>query len=119
MPEGSLLILDEAYGEFAPAGTLPPFDMDNCRVIRLRTFSKAYGLAGMRVGYAIGNEELIAEFNKVRNHFGLSRLSQIAALAAVQDQRTSESGSATSPGIFTTHPANCRGQSIEAIADCS
>ena len=47
MPEGSLLILDEAYG-FAPAGTLPPFDMDNCRVIRLRTFSKAYGLAGMR-----------------------------------------------------------------------
>ena len=55
-------------------------------MIRLRTFSKAYGLAGMRVGYAIGNEELIAEFNKVRNHFGLSRLSQIAALAAVQDQ---------------------------------
>ena len=86
VPEGSLLILDEAYGEFAPAGTLPPFDMDNCRVIRLRTFSKAYGLAGMRVGYAIGNKELIAEFNKVRNHFGLSRLSQIAALAAVQDQ---------------------------------
>mgnify|MGYP000851195452 FL=1 len=86
VPEGSLLILDEAYGEFAPAGTLPTFDMDNCRVIRLRTFSKAYGLAGMRVGYAIGNAELIAEFNKVRNHFGLGRLSQIAALAAVQDQ---------------------------------
>ncbi|MFZ8996063.1 MAG: pyridoxal phosphate-dependent aminotransferase [bacterium] len=86
VPEGSLLILDEAYGEFAPAGTLPPFDLENCRVIRLRTFSKAYGLAGMRVGYAIGNEELIAEFNKVRNHFGLGRLSQIAAIAAVKDQ---------------------------------
>ena len=86
VPERSLLILDEAYGEFAPAGTLPPFDMENCRVIRLRTFSKAYGLAGMRVGYAIGNDELIGEFNKVRNHFGLSRLSQIAALEALQDQ---------------------------------
>ncbi len=72
----------------------------------------------MRVGYAIGNEELIAEFNKVRNHFGLGRLSQIAALAAVQGSRTSEQRSAASPGIFTTHPANCFGQSIETIADC-
>ncbi|MBT6728895.1 MAG: pyridoxal phosphate-dependent aminotransferase [Deltaproteobacteria bacterium] len=86
VPEGSLLVLDEAYGEFAPEGTLPPIDVDNGRVIRMRTFSKAYGLAGMRVGYAIGNAGMIAEFNKVRNHFGLSRLSQIAALEAVQDQ---------------------------------
>jgi histidinol-phosphate aminotransferase len=52
----------------------------------MRTFSKAYGLAGMRVGYAIGNAQLIAEFNKVRNHFGLGRLSQIAALVALKDQ---------------------------------
>ena len=98
VPEGSLLILDEAYGEFAPAGTLPPFDMDNCRVIRLRTFSKAYGLAGMRVGYAIGNEELIAEFNKVRNHFGLSRLSQIAALAAAAAAAAAVSAAAAMVG---------------------
>ena len=87
VPEGSLLILDEAYGEFAPEGTLPPIDVDNGRVIRMRTFSKAYGLAGMRIGYAIGNAGMIAEFNKVRNHFGLSRLSQIAALEAIKDQQ--------------------------------
>lgn len=85
VPAGALLILDEAYGEFAPSGTLPPLDLQNAQVLRLRTFSKAHGLAGMRVGYAIGNADLIAEFHKVRNHFGVGRLAQTAALAALQD----------------------------------
>jgi histidinol-phosphate aminotransferase len=48
VPEGALLMLDEAYGEFAPDGTLPPLDVTNPRLLRFRTFSKAYGLAGMR-----------------------------------------------------------------------
>jgi len=55
-------------------------------VIRMRTFSKAYGLAGMRVGYAIAEAGLITAFNKIRNHFGMSRVSQAAALAALADQ---------------------------------
>ena len=86
IPENCLLILDEAYGEFAPAGTLPPLDLGNQRLLRMRTFSKAYGLAGMRVGYAIGNAELILEFNKIRNHFGVGRVAQAAARAALKDQ---------------------------------
>lgn len=86
VPEGSLLILDEAYVEFAPEGTAPAFDPDDPRIIRMRTFSKAYGLAGARVGYAIAAPSLIAAFNKVRNHFGMARTSQIGALAALQDQ---------------------------------
>ena len=86
IPENCLLILDEAYGEFAPPGTLPPLDLDNQRLLRMRTFSKAYGLAGMRVGYAIGNAELILEFNKIRNHFGVGRVAQAAARAALKDQ---------------------------------
>lgn len=86
VPDGSLLILDEAYVEFAPAGTAPPFDCDDPRVIRMRTFSKAYGLAGARVGYAIGQRDLIKSFDKIRNHFGLNRSAQIGALAALQDQ---------------------------------
>jgi histidinol-phosphate aminotransferase len=85
VPEGSLLVLDEAYLEFAPDGTAPPLDPDDPRVIRMRTFSKAYGLAGARVGYAIGARETIRAFDKIRNHFGMSRVSQAGALAALAD----------------------------------
>ena len=85
VPDGTLLVLDEAYIEFAPRGTAPEIDPDDPRVIRLRTFSKAYGMAGARVGYAIGAAPLIAAFDKVRNHFGMSRISQAGALAALAD----------------------------------
>ena len=80
------MILDEAYGEFAPVGTLLPVDTSRRNLIRLRTFSKAYGQAGMRVGYAIANPELISQFEKIRNHFGVGYLSQVAAKAALSDQ---------------------------------
>ena len=85
VPEGSLLIVDEAYVELAPEGTEAPIDADDPRVIRMRTFSKAHGLAGARVGYAIGAAPLIAAFDKIRNHFGMSRISQAGALAALTD----------------------------------
>lgn len=85
LPEGTLLVLDEAYIEFAPEGTAPTIDPDDPRVIRMRTFSKCYGLAGARVGYAIGAPGLIAAFDKVRNHFGMNRAAQSGALAALDD----------------------------------
>ncbi|WP_072776742.1 pyridoxal phosphate-dependent aminotransferase [Marivita hallyeonensis] len=85
LPDGTLLILDEAYIEFAPHGTAPEIDPDDPRVIRLRTFSKAHGMAGARVGYGIGAPELIKSFDKVRNHFGMSRIAQAGALAALED----------------------------------
>jgi histidinol-phosphate aminotransferase len=86
LPAGTLLVLDEAYVECAPEGTALPLPADDPRVIRMRTFSKAYGLAGARVGYAIGHPDLIAAFHKVRNHFGMNRAAQAGALAALQDQ---------------------------------
>ncbi|TVS04112.1 MAG: pyridoxal phosphate-dependent aminotransferase [Rhodobacteraceae bacterium] len=86
VPEGTLLVLDEAYIDAAPEGTAPALDPDAPHVIRLRTFSKLYGLAGLRVGYAIGSAPLIAVFDRIRNHFGIGRLVQAAALAALQDQ---------------------------------
>jgi histidinol-phosphate aminotransferase len=86
VPKGTILILDEAYLEFAPEGTAPEIDADDPRVIRMRTFSKGYGMAGARVGYAIGQRELIAAFDKIRNHFGMCRISQAGALAALADQ---------------------------------
>lgn len=86
LPKGCLLILDEAYIEFAPQHTAPPLDMDNPQILRMRTFSKAYGMAGARVGYALGQEDLIQSFDKIRNHFGMSRISQEGALVALKDK---------------------------------
>ena len=86
LPEGCLVVLDEAYVECAPEGTAAPVAADDSRVIRMRTFSKVYGMAGARVGYAIGSSELIASFNKVRNHFGMNRAAQAGALAALKDE---------------------------------
>jgi histidinol-phosphate aminotransferase len=85
LPEGALLCLDEAYADLAPSDAIPPLDADDHRVIRMRTFSKAHGLAGLRVGYAIGHPDLIAAFDKVRLHFGLGRVAQAGALAALAD----------------------------------
>ena len=86
LPERALLVLDEAYGETAPLGTQPPIDVSNPNVVRYRTFSKAYGLAGARIGYAIGHADVIQTFETVRNHYGINRVGQIGALAALSDQ---------------------------------
>jgi histidinol-phosphate aminotransferase len=86
LPDATLLVLDEAYIDFAPAGTAPRVAADDPRVIRFRTFSKAHGLAGLRVGYAIAAPEMATAFNKVRNHFGVGRIAQAGALAALKDQ---------------------------------
>jgi len=86
VPEGCLLVLDEAYLELGPQGSAPAINTADGRVIRMRTFSKGYGMAGARVGYAVGQKDLIGAFNRVRNHFGMSRISQVGALAALADQ---------------------------------
>lgn len=86
IPAGCLLLLDEAYADLSPPGTVPTIPADDPRVIRMRTFSKGYGLAGLRVGYAIAAPELVTAFDKVRNHFGMGRIAQAGALAALQDQ---------------------------------
>ncbi|HHX88158.1 MAG TPA: pyridoxal phosphate-dependent aminotransferase [Paracoccus sp.] len=86
LPGGTLLVLDEAYVEFAPEGTAPRIAPDDPRVIRLRTFSKIHGLAGARVGYGIAAPGLVKAFDKVRNHFGMNRAAQAGALAALADR---------------------------------
>lgn len=86
LPDGLLLLLDEAYCDTAPPEAVPAIDVTNPQVLRLRTFSKAYGLAGARIGYAVGAPDIIAPFDKVRNHYGINRVGQIGALAAIQDQ---------------------------------
>ena len=84
-----LVVLDEAYGDFVddpdyPDGVslLARFP----RLLVLRTFSKIAGLAGLRVGYAVGTEETIDRLNRVRAPYNVNRLGQVAALAAVDDR---------------------------------
>lgn len=85
LPAGCILVLDEAYADFAPPEALPALDAEDPRVIRLRTFSKAHGMAGSRIGYAVAPKETIQAFDKIRHHFGVNRLAQEAALASLGD----------------------------------
>ena len=86
LPPDCLLVLDEAYIEFAPAGTAPPIDTSDPRVLRMRTFSKVHGMAGARIGYAIGHRALITGLGKIRNHSGVNRVAQAGALASLDDE---------------------------------
>ncbi len=86
IPETTLILLDEAYGETGPVSAQPAIDLTRPNLVRLRTFSKAYGLAGLRCGYAFGDAEVIRGFEKVRNHYGINRMAQVAGEAALADQ---------------------------------
>jgi len=86
LPDGTLLCLDEAYCDTAPASALPAISVDNPLVLRFRTFSKAFGLAGARIGYGIGDAGLLAAAEKIRYHYGVNRVGQMCALAALGDQ---------------------------------
>lgn len=96
VPEHVLVILDEAYFEFAKQFDDYPDSMDYRydNVITLRTFSKAYGLSGIRVGYGFGHQDLIANLTKVKLPFEPNLIGQLGAVGALQDtphlQRTIE-----------------------------
>ncbi len=88
IPPEVLLVLDEAYIEFleSPADLRTAIrDGTQPNLLLMRTFSKIYGLAGLRLGYGIGHPELIATLEKVRQPFNLNSLAQAAALAALDD----------------------------------
>ncbi|PYV71691.1 MAG: histidinol-phosphate transaminase [Acidobacteria bacterium] len=95
IPGHVLVVLDEAYGDFAAdfaerRGVTYSRALDHVRadrnLILLKTFSKAHGLAGLRVGYGIGPARLISVFAQVRSIFSVSSVAQAAALAALRDQ---------------------------------
>lgn len=89
MPDDVLVVLDEAYAEYADGFDYPDgrrFILEGRNVIALRTFSKAYGLAGTRIGYSIARPALTEAVNKVRQPFNVSSIAQAGALAALGDQ---------------------------------
>src|ERR1700688_2892412 len=95
MPEHVIVILDEAYYDFAQdLAVIRGVDYSHAldyvkqgrKVVVLRTFSKAHGLAGVRVGYGIGPSELMSYFARMRTTFSVSAVAQAAALAALDDE---------------------------------
>ena len=89
LPDHVILVMDEAYAEFASDEQFPDgldYIKQGHRVISLRTFSKIYGLAGLRIGYAMGCKELVAALNRVREPYPVSRIAQAGALGALEDE---------------------------------
>ncbi len=96
VPDNVLVVIDEAYFEYAKEHGVPdglnyvnPINpkIPRKNVIVTRTFSKAYGLAGLRIGYAIAQKEIIEILERVRQPFNVNRLAQVAAIEALKDQK--------------------------------
>ena len=88
VPDHVLVAFDEAYYEYVDRSDYPqtlPYVYEKRNVIITRTFSKIYGLAGLRVGYAIAKPEIIETMNRVRQPFNCNSLAQVAARAALKD----------------------------------
>ena len=91
LPEHVVGVFDEAYAEFVEhAPDLRPLLREGRRVICLRTFSKIYGLASLRVGYGYASAELIGFLNRVRQPFNVNAIAQAAAVAALDDAEFAE-----------------------------
>ncbi|GAW91266.1 histidinol-phosphate transaminase [Calderihabitans maritimus] len=90
VPEEVIVVFDEAYWEYVTSedypDTLEYVKKGKKNVIILRTFSKVYGLAGLRIGYGMANSELIEWINRAREPFNVNSIAQAAALAALEDQ---------------------------------
>jgi len=89
LPESVIVVFDEAYGTFIDVDDYPDslsYLNKRKKVIILRTFSKAYGLAGLRLGYAIAQPELVNFMERIRQPFNVNLLAQVAGVAALEDK---------------------------------
>ncbi len=89
LPKRVIVVLDEAYGDFVEDPFYPnglDYIKEGRQIILLRTFSKVYGLAGLRIGYALGRKDLVDCLYQVRDPFPVHRLAQVAAVAALNDR---------------------------------
>jgi histidinol-phosphate aminotransferase len=88
VPRGVIVVVDEAYDIFVDASDFPKSlkYLKRKNVILLKTFSKTYGLAGLRIGYALASKQLISYMERVRLPFNVNSLAQVAAVAALEDK---------------------------------
>src|SRR5207249_7245149 len=103
LPEQVIVVFDEAYYEYAHSRDFPDtlrFVKQNRNAIVLRTFSKIYGLAGLRIGYGVATAEITNFLNRVRPPFNANSLAQRAALAALgDDQHVARSRAVNAAGM--------------------
>ncbi len=117
IPESTLLVIDEAYVEYVDAPDyLSGLSLAAKNVVVLRTMSKAYGLAGMRLGYAVGDRALLGYLDRVRDPFNVNSLAQIGAEAALDDAQHIERVVATNAGERTRTVAALRALGL-SVAD--
>jgi histidinol-phosphate aminotransferase len=118
LPASILLVMDEAYLEFLPE----PQDLlplvrsgERPNLLLCRTFSKIYGLAGLRLGYGIGHPELVAALEKTRQPFNINLIAQAAALAALDDSEHIERTRANNLAGLRFYEQECRHQRWEYV----
>ncbi|MCX7819808.1 MAG: histidinol-phosphate transaminase [Kiritimatiellae bacterium] len=117
-PSDVLVVLDEAYIELLPPERQP----DTIRYVRegrpvmvLRTFSKTYGLAGLRIGYGLGPPEVVDALNRVRQPFNVNSVAQAAALAALEDEEHVERTRRMVAAGLAQWAAGCRRLGLETV----
>lgn len=88
IPKSIFVYLDEAYREFAPSDfpDSGKFLKERGNIFYVRTFSKVYGLAGLRIGYGVTTQEVAGAINKIRDPFNINRFAQVAALSALKNE---------------------------------
>jgi histidinol-phosphate aminotransferase len=121
VPEDVVIAMDEAYIEFLqdPVDLVPMIRAGRKNLVILRTFSKIYGLAGLRVGYALTSREMAAALEKIRQPFNLTTPAQTGALAALDDEKhlqRTRKNNATGLRFFVRH---FKEMGIEFIPSCA
>ncbi|MEI7644349.1 MAG: histidinol-phosphate transaminase [Chloroflexales bacterium] len=120
VPEDVLIVMDEAYVEFVARDDYPDLLADlragRSNLLLLRTFAKIYGLAGLRLGYAYGPEELIGYLERVRPTFNVNLLAQVAGIAALGDDDHIQRSRAHASASRAFYMAELRALGLEPIS---
>ena len=118
VPDDVLLVMDEAYYEFLdePVDLLPLVrSNEKPNLLLMRTFSKIYGLAGLRIGYGIGHPDFVSALEKVRQPFNTNSVAQAGAIAALDDDKHLASTRSTNAEGLNFFEAVCVEQGIEFV----
>jgi histidinol-phosphate aminotransferase len=118
LPARPILVMDEAYFEYVSAGDFPDgmrYRERRPQLVVLRTFSKVYGLAGLRIGYGIAPAEMVSYLDRVRTPFNTSAVAQVAALAALSDDEHVARSRDVNESGKTTLVAELRKMGVEVV----
>ena len=116
LPDHMIMVFDEAYADFLErAPDLRPLIREGRKVVCLRTFSKIYGLASLRVGFGYCSAELVALLNRVRQPFNVNAIAQAAALAALDDREFVEKCARENRAGLVQLENGCRALGLDVV----